>query len=152
MDEWARFESDLSRHLREMPDATHLWVTGPPRPKPSAAPWWWPGREKQVPFRARFNRHGDLLYADLLGGPQMGAEFPWTDPEHAALQKVGWSPPDPPPPLKGPYLRVYERRFEGFLDPGGLPEAVAREAAGLVIRTLREVVRATPQQVRIEQR
>lgn len=149
MDAWRRFEDDLSQQLRSLPDETRLHLTGPSRPgrKPLLG---WPGRQQQVPFRAEFYRRGDLLFADLVGGPQMGAAFPWTDAEHAALQDLGWEPPFPPPPLKGPFLRVYERRFEGFLEPAGLPEPVAREIATVLTRTLAEVVAATPQQVIVE--
>lgn len=90
-------------------------------------------RAAQRPY-VQLRRLEDDLWAECVGGPQVGGDFPWTDAEAHRIADLGWAAPDP---VRVPVRNVW-REWLGVFGPAreDLPDA-ARAAAALVTATLR---------------
>lgn len=158
MSDWSTITGDLAAVLRSLPDDGFVTLTGSARGggRPAEAPAK-PGilarllgrrgtDDGEVQLFVQFRRTGVSLYAECLGGPQVGGRFPWTQDEHEALLAAGWEPP--PPIGEVVYIRFFPTPG-GPATQGYLEGDLAEQAADLAVRTLRDVAREEPAQVEV---
>ena len=158
MSDWPTITHDLTTALRALPDDGFVTLVGSARggPQPGQAPAATPGLFGRLSGRGRpadeiellvqCRRTGASLYSEVLGGPQVGGRFPWTQDEHEALLAAGWEPP--PPMGEVVYIRFFPTPGGGA-PPAFLEGDLAEQATDLAVRTLRDVAREAPAQVKL---
>lgn len=150
MDHWDAFEAELIRRCRALEKDEFFIVEGPPRMKERRAGLL--GRRTRVEAVntfAQFLRLGNVLYAELVGGPHVGGDFPWSDAEDARLRELGWREPHE---KKAPMYTAYfpaEPVPETDLYLAG---TLAQEAASQVTHSFIEVAGVdSPDELRVHQ-
>lgn len=150
MDAWRAYEADLVHRFRNLDDGEFVIVEGPARTVERRTGIFRRGiKVDHAHLYTQLLRMENVLYCEIVGGPHIRGNFPWTDEEDSALRSLGWGKlpgpksepvycayvPDPAPEFNGPYL-------DG---------AVAQQAAQLIVRSLRDVAAvSSPQELRIE--
>ncbi len=138
---WAAWAADLADALTGLADRASVPVTGP---KGSARPvrlrkarlgGFIPAKHEFVTPWVRLVRVEDFLRGHCVGAELIGAHFPMSPDEDAALVALGWH--HPAPTDGEDYVRFWpddvpQGRF--------LPHAEAERAAAMVAATFREVL------------
>ena len=140
---WAAWSATLADAVTGLADRGALTVTGPAgsarpvRLRKARLGGFIPARHEVVAPWVRLVRVEDFLRGHCVGAELIGAHFPLSPDEDAALVALGWHHPTP---LDGEdYLRFWPDDV-----PQGpfLPRAEAERAAAMVAATFREVLAA----------
>ena len=138
---WAAWTAGLVDAVTGLAPDGFLTVTGPAssarpvRLRKARLGGFIPAKHDVVTPWVRLGRTDDLLRGRCVGGELMGAHFPLSPDEDAALLALGWHRPSP---LEGEdYLRFWPDDV-----PQGtfLPRDEAERAAAMVAATFREVL------------
>jgi hypothetical protein len=138
---WAAWSATLADAVTGLADRAALTVTGSPgsarpvRLRKARLGGFIPARHEVVAPWVRLVRVEDFLRGHCVGAELIGAHFPLSPDEDAALVALGWHHPTP---LDGEdYLRFWPDDV-----PQGpfLPRAEAERAAVMVAATFREVL------------
>ncbi len=138
---WAAWAARLADAVTGLAPDGSVTVTGPAgsarpvRLRKARLGGFIPARHEVVTPWVRLVRSDDLLRGQCVGGELMGAQFPLSPDEDAALVALGWHRPSP---LEGEdYLRFW---------PDDVPQGPflsrddAERAAAMVAATFREVM------------
>ena len=138
---WATWSERLVDAVAGLPDGGSLTVTGPPgssrpvRLRKARLGGFIPARHEAVTPWVRLVRVEDFLRGYCVGAERIGAHFPMSADEDAALVALGWHHPTP---LDGEdYLRYWPDDVP--LGPF-LPRDETERAAAMVAATFREVL------------
>lgn len=140
---WAAWAAHLADALTGLADRASLTVTGPAasarpvRLRKARLGGFIPARHEVVTPWVRLVRVEDFLRGHCVGAELIGAHFPLSPDEDAALLALGWHHPTPTDGED--YLRFWPDDV-----PQGpfLPRAEAERAALMVAATFREVLSA----------
>ena len=138
---WAAWVAHLADAVGRLVDRGSLTVAGPPgserpiRLRKARLGGFIPARHEVVAPWVRLVRVEDFLRGHCVGAELIGAHFPMSPDEDAALLALGWHHPTP---MDGEdYLRFWPDDV-----PSGpfLPREEAERAAAMVAATFREVL------------
>jgi type III secretion system-like peptide-binding chaperone len=138
---WAAWSAALADAVQGLAERASLTVTGPTgsarpvRRRKARLGGFIPARHEVVTPWVRLVRVEDFLRGHCIGAELIGAHFPLSPDEDAALLALGWHHPTP---MDGEdYLRFWPDDV-----PSGpfLPRAEAERAAAMVAATFRDVL------------
>ena len=138
---WATWTTRLADEVTLLADGAALTVTGPDgsarpvRLRKARLGGFIPARHEVVTPWVRLTRAEDLLRGACVGPELIGARFPMSPEEDAALRALGWHHPTPTDGED--YVRFWPDDVP--LGPF-LPRDEAERAAAMVARTFREVL------------
>src|SRR5699024_7121956 len=126
----------LGLTCQNLQDGEFVIIEGPSRTLGRRTAWFGRSRPgQQMAMFAQGARIDNVLYLEVIGGTHVHGEFPWTDAEDVALRKLGWQAP----PRKGVPLYMASFPANGETHREYLSGTLARDAAALVVRSLRDV-------------
>jgi hypothetical protein len=138
---WATWSAHLADAVTGLPDGGSLTITGPPgsqrpvRLRKARLRGFIPAKHEVVAPWVRLARAEDLLRGHCVGAELIGAHFPMSPDEDAALVALGWHHPTP---MDGDdYVRFWPDDVP--LGPF-LPREEAERAAAMVAATFRDVL------------
>ena len=138
---WAAWSASLAEAVQALAERASLTVTGPEgsarpvRLRKARLGGFIPARHEVVTPWVRLVRVEDLLRGHCIGAELIGAHFPLSPDEDAALRALGWHHPTP---TDG---EDYVRFWPDDVPQGPfLPRAEAERAAVMVAATFREVL------------
>jgi len=138
---WATWTARLADEVTLLADGEVLTVTGPEgcarpvRLRKARLGGFIPARHEVVTPWVRLTRAEDLLRGACVGAEAIGARFPLSPEEDAALLALGWHHPTP---TDG---EDYVRFWPDDVPQGPfLPREEAERAAAMVARTFHEVL------------
>ncbi len=140
---WAAWCADLADAVGRLADRGSLTVTGPPgserpvRVRKARLGGFVPAKHEVVTPWVRLVRAEDFLRGYCVGAEQIGAHFPMSPEEDAALVALGWHHPTPAD--GDDYVRFWPDDVP--LGPF-LPRDEAERAAAMVAATFRDVLAA----------
>jgi len=138
---WAAWSAHLADEVSRLADRGFLTVTGPPgserpvRVRKARLGGFVPAKHEVVTPWVRLVRAEDFLRGYCVGAELIGAHFPMSPEEDAALVALGWHHPTPAD--GDDYVRFWPDDVP--LGPF-LPRDEAERAAAMVVATFRDVL------------